>query len=75
VKNKLSDLNDHLFCQLERLGNEELAGEKLAEEVRRAEAIVGIAGQVINNAALILKAHTAIDGAQLRNKMPPLLTD
>lgn len=56
MKNKLSDLNDHLFAQLERLSNEGMSAEDVAIEVRRADAIVSIATQVVSNADLQLKA-------------------
>lgn len=56
MKNKLSDLNNHLFAQLERLGDEELTAEQIADEVKRAEAISGVADQIIRNADLQLKA-------------------
>lgn len=59
MKNKLTDLNNHLFAELERLGDEELTEEELKREVTRAEAITSIAEQIISNANLALKAHCA----------------
>lgn len=56
MKNKLSDLNDHLFMQLERLGDEDLTAEQIEQEAKRAEAMVSVADRVVNNAALQLKA-------------------
>lgn len=54
MKNKLSDLNDHLFAQLERLSDEELGGDKLVEEISRAKAVTSIASQIVANGNLVL---------------------
>lgn len=56
AKNKLVDLNDHLFAQLERLSDEDITGEQLQDEIRRAGAIDRIAAQVIAVGDLALKA-------------------
>lgn len=56
MKNKLSDLNNHLFAQLERLGDEELKGEALTEEIHRAKVIANVAQQIINTGNLVLNA-------------------
>lgn len=57
MKNKLSDLNNHLFAQLERLSDEDIKGEDLDEEIRRAEAVCNVATQIIDNGSLALKAE------------------
>ena len=56
MKNKLTDLNNHLFARLERLGDEELKGDDLTEEINRAKAITNVAQQIINNGNLVLNA-------------------
>lgn len=60
MKNKLTDLNNHLFAQLERLSDEDLKGEELQAEIQRTEAISKVATQIIGNAQLVLKAQTAV---------------
>lgn len=56
MKNKLTNLNDHLFAQLERLSDEDLTSEQIATEVSRTEAIVSVADKITSNADLQLKA-------------------
>ncbi len=56
MKNSLSDLHNHLFAQLERLGDEEISGDKLIEEIGRAKAVTGIASQIIANGNLVLNS-------------------
>lgn len=54
MKNKLTDLNDHLFAQLERLGDEALTEEGLTKEVERSKAISAVAKDIVGNAKLVL---------------------
>lgn len=55
MKNKLTDLQNHLFAQLERLGEEQLSSEQLAIEVKRSQAMSSLAKNCIDNAALMLE--------------------
>jgi len=57
MQNTLGDLNNHLFAQLERLGEEDLKGEDLIEEINRSKAITSVATQIINNGSLVLQAE------------------
>ncbi|WP_102226850.1 hypothetical protein [Acidimangrovimonas sediminis] len=73
-KNRLSDLNDHLFAQLERLSDESLTAEQIEQEVKRAGAIVDVADQVSENAKLQLTAAKlfAEHGAQVLPHLPAI---
>jgi hypothetical protein len=55
ARSTLGDLNLHLFAQLERLGDEDIKGDELREEINRAEAVTAVAQQIISNGALVLK--------------------
>jgi len=52
----IMDLHDILFEQLERLNDKSVKGEGLTDEIRRADAISKVAGQLINNGRLVLEA-------------------
>lgn len=56
MKNKLSDLNDHLFAQIERLSDENLTAEQIDLEAQRGKAIVAAADQIIRMADLQVQA-------------------
>jgi glycerol-3-phosphate dehydrogenase len=56
MKNRLSDLNNHLFMQLERLAEEDLTAEQIEREVKRSDAIVQVADKIVDNARLQLQA-------------------
>ena len=49
MKNTLGDLNNHLFAQLEKLGDDDLTGEELESELKRTDAICDISEQIIKN--------------------------
>jgi hypothetical protein len=73
MKNKFTDLHNHLFMELERLGDEDLDGEKLVSEISRADAVCKAAGQIVSNGRLVLDAaRAAADFPELK-KLPLLL--
>lgn len=53
----LGDLNNHLFAQLERVGNEDLEGDALKHELERTKAVATLSREIINNARTVLAAE------------------
>lgn len=72
MKNKLEDLNNHLFAQLERLSDEKLTDKQLATEIERTKAITSVASEIVAGGKLQLDAQKAL-GDGLVQKVPPQL--
>lgn len=72
MKNKLTDLNNHLFAQLERLNDESISPDDLAKEIQRTDAMSTIANQIINTANVALDAAklVAAHGGNFANILP-----
>ncbi len=60
MKNKLTDLNNHLFAQIERLSDEDLSDVNLEKEIKRADAVVKVADKIICSADTALRAAKII---------------
>ncbi len=76
MQNTLSDLNNYLFEQIERVNDDSLDDEALEKEIHRAETVTKIAGTIINNAQLQLNAIKHMDeyGYTGEKSMPALIT-
>lgn len=57
MENKLTDLNNILFEQIEHLNDDDLHGEALKQQIKRSRAIESVAGMIIANANTVLKAE------------------
>jgi hypothetical protein len=77
MKNKLIDLNNHLFAQLERLSDESIKKDKLEKEIARSKAITSVSKEIIGNAQLVLDAQKfQVDcGVITGAKIPKMLED
>ena len=69
MRNKLTDLNDYLFEQIERINDDNLSTEELEGEMKRAEAVSKIACVIVQNGKLQLDAvkfaaEYGIDGGE-----------
>ena len=73
MKESLGDLNSILFEELERLGNGDLMGEALEEELRRAAGMAKISTNIIDTANVALQAMKAQSEYTGRFKMPKML--
>ena len=71
IKNKLTDLNDHLFAQLERLNDEDMPEEKMAMEIERSKAVGNIAKNIINNGRLLLDSKKHFDEMGIKIEQQP----
>lgn len=74
MKNKLTDLNDHLFAQLERLSDEDLKPEQIELEAKRGKAIVAVADQIVKAASLQLQAAKLVsEKGNIRPLLPSVI--
>lgn len=79
MKNTLTDLNNYLFEQLERLNDDDLTGEQLDRELQKTDRIVKISEKIIENGELAFKTMKHLDEFGYhpqRNieSVPPMLT-
>ncbi|SEL41498.1 hypothetical protein [Pacificibacter marinus] len=71
MSNSLSQLNDHLFAQIDRLSATGLTAEQIDTEVKRAGAIVSVSDTIIDTAKTQLVAAKLF--AEHGNHVLPML--
>jgi hypothetical protein len=76
-RNTLMDLNNHLFAELERLGDEDLTQEELEKEIARADAITKVGNVLVTNAKTALEAtKTQMEWGRRENvQIPEMLLE
>lgn len=76
ARNKLTDLNNLLFAQLERLNDEELTEEQMKLEISKATAMSKVSSQIINSSKLVLQAATLMASGKVdKENIPQNLID
>lgn len=74
MKNKLTDVNDYLFEQLEKLNDEDVTEDVLEATIKKAETVNKIADTIIKNGELQFKAmKMASDYGIINEKQVKLL--
>ncbi|MBR2999583.1 MAG: hypothetical protein IKF39_01180 [Oscillospiraceae bacterium] len=75
MKNTLSDLNNILFEQLERVNDDELTGEEMEMQLKKTDTIVRVSEQIVKNGELAFKAiqHKDKYYGIVDKQLPPML--
>lgn len=73
MKNKLTDLTNHLYAQLERLSEDDLTSEQITQECQRAEAVSKIAGNIIGIANTSINAFKLIQNGNVKKDDLPII--
>lgn len=74
ARNTLADLNDHLFAMIEKLGDDDIVGVELEQEIDRARAMSNLAKDVVSNARLVLDvARFNDDKCDANAELPKML--
>lgn len=69
----MTDLNNHLFSQLEKLLDSDLSDDELKKEIARAGAVSSIAANIIQNANTAIKAMSMFENRQIESDSPDFL--
>jgi len=69
MKNKITDLNNHLFAQLERLGDESISPDELEQEIKRSKAITDVSKNIIESHKNTIEAMKIMEKAGVDIKM------
>lgn len=64
ARNKMTDLNDHIFASLERLNDEGLNKEQIESETSKAKSIANLAGVAVKNFKVMLEVSKTIQKGQ-----------
>ena len=73
MKNKMTDLNNHLFLQLEKLLDSDLSDDELKKEIARAGAVSSIAANIIQNVNTAIKEMSMFENRQIESDSPDFL--
>lgn len=74
MSNTLLDLNTKLFEQMDKLSKEDISSEELEKEIARSESTIKLAGVIISNGDLALRAAKFKDDMMnADNKLPKML--
>ena len=74
MQNNLSDLNNHLFEQLELLSSGKLSNERLEKEIKKTKAMTSISSQILKIASIQISAIKTAEQCGLMNQdMPSLI--
>ena len=67
TKNKLTDLNNHLFAAIERLNDEEMTDpEKVRMEIEKAKAMSAIARNIVDNNRVAVEVMRIADSQGIK---------
>jgi hypothetical protein len=70
MKNKLSDLQNHLFEMIEALNDDSLSDEKMDKKIKRALALNELAKTAVANGALMAKCVDILYGIPVSDEVP-----
>lgn len=74
MTNKLSELNNHLFAQLDRLSKADMTPEQIEAEIKRGQTVAAVAEQIVRGAAVQVAAAKLVaqHGDKMMHHLPML---
>ena len=70
MKNTLVHLQNHLFELIETLNDQDLTGDDLDREIKRAQAVNDLARTAVTNGALMVKCADTLYGVPISDEVP-----